>query len=206
MIEPSFSNIEGGSMMQLPSIKITSTHGQIGMKSQRPHIEIKQHEPGFSIRQEHVAIEINKQSDQLTINQREAFASSNLKHIYQLNKDFAAKGLSHASEMTAKYAREGDQLMRIENGFNVIPQLAKVNSILFPEKEITLAQMPKPFSVKTDYQPSKLSFHTKGGTAEINIEQRKPTIQHRPWQTDVYVRQKQNIQFQAVGFQVNTQL
>ncbi|MCT8140148.1 hypothetical protein H1D32_22090 [Anaerobacillus sp. CMMVII] len=192
--------------MQLPTIAIQSVRGQTGMHSQRPHIEIKQASAVLSINQEHASIQMNTQPAKLSIDQTQAFASANLKHVYQLNKEFAAKAMSNASQVTAKYAREGDQLMKIENGGNVIPHLAKVNSVLFPEKQATVGQMPGPFQVKIHFQPSKTSVQVKGGIADIQVQRHEPTIQHRPWQTNIYLQQKQSISFQAVGVQVNQQL
>lgn len=192
--------------MQLPSLQISSVHGKIGMKAHRPHIQIQQHDPGFSMKQQHAQIEISTQASRLTIDQTEAFASANSKHIYRLNKEFVAKAMNNARETTSKYASQGDQLMRIENGGEVIPHLAKVNSTLFSDKEFNIGLMPRPFSVKINYQPSKVSVNVKGGSVDIRAEKREPTIQHRPWQTDVYMRQKNQITFQAVGLQVNRQM
>ncbi|OIJ22366.1 hypothetical protein BKP45_06945 [Anaerobacillus alkalidiazotrophicus] len=191
--------------MQLPSLNIQSVRGQTGIQSQRPHIQIQNHKPNFSIKQDHAFVEMSTQQSKLTIDQREAFASANSKHVYRLNEEFAAKAMSNAHQAIAKYAREGDQLMRIENGGDVIPHLAKVNSVLFPEKGITLGQMPKPFSVKVQFQRSKTNYRVNEGGVHVQAQKNVPTIQHRPWQTDVYVRQKQSIQFKAVGLQFNQQ-
>lgn len=189
--------------MQLPSINISSVHGKIGLQTERPHIQVKQHHADLSIKQEHAVLQINQQPSKLSIDQREAFASANLKHVFQLNKDWAAKAMQNVSQAIVKYAREGEQLKRIENGGNPIPHLAKENSILFPEKQLTMVQMPRHSSVKIHYQPGQLSIGVKGGTVDVRIDKREPTIQHRPWQTSAYIRQKNDIQFQVVGAQVN---
>ncbi|RXJ02284.1 hypothetical protein DS745_07800 [Anaerobacillus alkaliphilus] len=194
--------------MQLPSIQIRSTNAQIGVQSQRPHLHISRGHADITIRQEHAAIDIQTTPARLTINQREAFASANLKHVYRLNEEFAAKGRSNAAQVTAKYAREGDQMMRIENGSggDIFAHLAKIDSILFTEKQATIAQMPRPFSVKTNYQPANLNIRFSGGNVTTNANPRETEISHRKWQTDVYLKQKQSISFQAVGINVNQQL
>jgi hypothetical protein len=192
--------------MQLPSLQISAGHGKIGIKTDRPQIQIQQQEPALSIKQQHTQIEVSHQHSQLSIDQREAFASANSKHIYRLNEEFAAKAINHASQIAGKYAREGDQLMRIENGGEVIPQLAKANSLLFSDKEVNIGLMPRPFSMKFDYQPSKLNFNVSNSAPQISVTRREPTIQHRRWQTDVYMREKNHIKFQAVGLQVNRQI
>ena len=189
--------------MQVPQLQISQTHGQIGMNHHRPQIQIQQHDPAFTIKQEHATIQINQQSGQLSIDQREAFASANSKHIYRLIEEWGAKAMNHARQMTAKYAQEGDQMMRIENGGDVIPRIAERNSDLLPTKEFNVVQMPRPFSVKVNYQPGQLSVNATGGMADVQVQKRDPTIQHQPWQTDAYIRQKNNIQFQAVGVNVN---
>lgn len=194
--------------MQLPSIQIRSTNAQIGVQSQRPHLQISQGAADFSIKQDHAAIQIQTQPARLNINQREAFASANLKDVFRLNRDFVADAIRNASEVTAKYAREGDQMMKIENGGGggIFAHFAKNDSILFPERQVTIAQMPKPFSVKMNYQPAKLNISASGGTVRTNVNPTETQIHHRKWQTDVYLKQKQSISFHAVGAQVNQQL
>lgn len=189
--------------MQLPTVNISSIHGKIGLQTDRPYIQIKQHDPNFSIKQEHAALQIRKQPAKLSIDQSQAFASANLKHIFQLNKEWAAKGLQSASQATAKYAREGDMMKKIESGSNPIPHLARENSVLYPERQITLTQMPAHNTVKMHFQPSQLNIHVQSGAANIHVDRREPTIEHRPWQTSAYIRQKNSIDFQVVGGQIN---
>lgn len=191
--------------MNVPSINIQSVHGKIGLQSNRPHIQIQQQAADLTINQEHQTLNITKQPSKLTIDQTEAFHAANLKHIYRLNEEFSAKAMNHAAEVTMKYASEGDQLMRIENGGNIVSRLAERNAVLYPDREVNIKQMPPPFSVKTNYQPSEIKLQVSSSEPEIKVNRRDPTISIPKWQTDAYIKQKNQITMQAVGLQVNQQ-
>lgn len=193
--------------MQLPHLDITSVHGHIGMKSQRPHIQIKQHNADLSIKQEHVAtLKISQKAAKLFIDQTEAFADANLKGPLRSSDEFVANTKQKVMAYISKQAGQGDQLMKIENGGSVIPGLAKQDSELYPEKQLNIALMPRPFQVKFQVEPSDVEITVNRTEPEINVTRREPTIQHRRWETDVYVKQKNSISFQIVNHQVNRQL
>lgn len=192
--------------MELPSIQIQSVHGKIGLQSQRPPLQIKQPNADLSIHQEHVdTLKISRKASKLSIDQTEAFADAHLKGGLRSFKEFLAKTEQKVSQYMQKKASEANQLLRIENGGDVIPGIAAQNSELYPRRELNVAQMPKPFQVKVDYQPSELEFQVSRSEPEISVTRREPMINIPKWQTDAYVRQKNQINIQVVGLQVNQQ-
>ncbi len=192
--------------MQVPHLQISSAHGQIGMNHHRPHIEIQQHDADLTIKQEHVAtLQISQKAAKLSIDQTEAFADANLKGPLRSSNEFITKAKQNIMQYISKKSREGDQLMGIENGGEMIPRVAAQNSQLFPPVEVNMVQMPRPFQVKIHFEPNDLEIRVHKIEPDINVTKREPTIQHRPWQVNTYMRQKESITFEAVGVQVNQQ-
>lgn len=193
--------------MQVPQLRINQTHGQIGMNHHRPHLDIKQHNADLSIKQEHVAtLQISQKAAKLSIDQSEAFADANLKGPLRSSNEFIAKTKQNVMQFIAKKSREGDQMMKIENGGGVIASIAAQNSHLYPPLDFNYDTMPKPMRVNIQFQPNDVDIRVNRIEPDIQVTKNDPTIQHRPWQIDTYMTQKQSISFQAVGLEVNRQL
>lgn len=192
--------------MQLPYLQISSVDGQIGMKAHRPPLEIKQPNADLSIKQDHfTTVQISHTASQLLIDQKEAFADANLKGPLRSSNEFISKIKQKVMEYISRTSSQGDQMMRIENGTEIFPRLAAQNSQLYPDRELNITSMPRPFQVKFQYTPSQVSFDVKNSQPEINVRRNEPKISIPKWQTDTYVRQKNNLNIQAIGLQVNLQ-
>lgn len=189
--------------MNLPRLEMSSTYAQIGMKSNRPHMSVKQYHADLQIKQSHVNLEIKRSDGTLTIDQSEAFASIDATPPLRRSDEFIARTKSEVAQYISKTSRQGDQMMKIENGGgNAFSAIAAENSKL-PSKEVELTLAPKPLSVKMNYQPGEFSVSVKPDRVEVNIQKRDPEISIPKWQTDVYIKQKNNLTFQAVGLNVN---
>ncbi|TWI59948.1 DUF6470 family protein [Halalkalibacter nanhaiisediminis] len=193
--------------MRLPSLDIQATDAYIGLRSTRPDMRIRQQSADLQIHQEHVGlIEISKTASKLFIDQTQAFAEANLKTPLRMASDFLKKTESHVAEYLAKTVQQGNQMMRIENGNGALAQIAKAKGER-PPVQTTFANMPRSMSsVKFDYQPSEISVNAPFKEAEITVNRRAPQIEIPKWQTEAYMRQKNQISFQAVGVNVNRSL
>lgn len=189
--------------MNVPRLELSSTFAQIGMSSKRPPMSIRQPNADLQISQSHVNLNIKRSNGTLTIDQSEAFASVDSKPPLRRANEFYAKTNSIVAKYIAKTARQGDQMMRIEkNSSNAFAQIAKENSKLI-EHEVKYGVAPKPLSVKMNYQPGELSITVNPDRIDIKVQKRDPQITIPKWQTDVYVRQKNNLNIQVVGLNVN---
>lgn len=191
-------------MMNMPRLLIETTDAQIGLRPYRPPLQIKQHQADLQIRQRHVdIIEMSTTASKLYIDQTEAFADANLKTPLRLANEYWKKANETALEYIAKTAREGIEMMRIEDGGDAIQRIAKRNS-LPPPKEATLAWMPRSMSqVKFTYVPGELKIEAPFEEAEITVIPRPPEIRIPKWETNVYLRQKNSIRFEVVGTTVD---
>ncbi|GAE33031.1 DUF6470 family protein [Halalkalibacter akibai] len=190
--------------MQLTSLHIHQNDAKIGLNSSRPGPQIKQQAPDMQIKQNHNnLIEISTTASQMFIDQTEAFADANLKHPLRVANEQAGKALQQVSKYVAKTAQQGDQMMKIENGTGAFARIAKVNSEPAPV-QVNIGYMPKSADrVKFDFQPAKVNIRAREYQTEIHVNRRDPQIHMPKWQTETYIRQKNQISFQAVGSTVN---
>lgn len=190
--------------MNVPNLEISSKYAYIGINSQRPPMSIRQKPADLQISQTHVEnVHITKTDGKLLIDQSEAFASVGSKPPLQRAKEFYAKSAAHVAKYVAKTAQQGDQLMRIENnGFGKFAQIAASDSQLM-NHEVDLRLSPKPLSVKINYQPGTIKVNVNPDRVDIKVNKNDPQITIPKWQTDVYVRQKNQLSIRAVGLNIN---
>lgn len=191
--------------MQLTSLQIQQSDARIGLSSNRPGPQIKQQAADMQIQQNHNnLIEISTTASQMHIDQTEAFADANLKSPLRVANETAAKALQQVSKYVAKTAQQGDQLMKIEKGTGAFAQIAKANSERAP-KQANIGYMPKTADrVTFQFQPAQVNTQARENETDITVNRRAPQIEMPKWQSDVYIRQKNQISFQAVvGGQVN---
>jgi hypothetical protein len=190
--------------MQLTSLQINQTDARIGLSSSRPGIRIKQQAADMQIKQNHHnLIEISTTASQMYIDQTEAFADANLKTAFRTADETASKAIQQASQYIAKTVQQGNQLIQIENGNGALARLAKANSEPAP-KPFNIGYMPKSADrVKFTFQPAEVKIQAREHETEIHVNQRAPQIEMPKWQTETYIRQKNQISFQAVGGTVN---
>ncbi|WP_017726242.1 DUF6470 family protein, partial [Halalkalibacterium ligniniphilum] len=147
--------------------------------------------------------QISRRASKLYIDQTAAFADANLKTPLRMANDFWAKSEQAVNEHIAKKRQQGDQMMKIENGFGAFAHIAKTDSEK-PMRKAVIAYMPSSaFQVKFDYDPGELSFSVPDYHTDIRVTRNEPEIQIPKWQIDTYLRQKESISFQAVGALVN---
>lgn len=180
--------------MQLPQIQIDQTHAKIGTTSQNAALEIEQPKADLSIDQPQADIRYFRRPSKLTIDQTEAWAAMNVKSVRRSISEFAADGERAWFEGVARVAAQGDQLMQIENGGNPIPAQAAANSEP-PIREVNIAFIPPPFSVKFNYDPGDLTIEAQPRKPLINAQLRKPLINVQPGKIETYLSQKNTIAF-----------
>jgi hypothetical protein len=193
--------------LRVPHIAIQSTDAYIGMKSNRPHPQIKQHNADLQIRQTHTGIiEISTKASELHIDQTQAFAEANLKTPLRLANEFYQSATNQVAEHIAKKRQQGDQMMKIENGYGALSRLAKANSEK-PQGQLQLVNMPRSVSsTKIHFEPAQISFRVPNHQTDIKVNRREPDIHIPKWQTETYIKQKNSISFQAIGAAIDSSL
>ncbi|WP_062050211.1 DUF6470 family protein [Bacillus sp. JCM 19034] len=190
--------------MQQVQLHIDQTLAQTGLRSVQPPMQIKQHQADLQISQEHTnLVEISTTARRLYIDQTEAFADANLKTPLRLSNEFYQRIRGTVMNYVAKTAREGEQLKKIENGNHAITHIAAQRGSR-PQKQANIAYMPNSMSkVSFDYQPSEVHIRARKSEANIHVTPQKPEIDIPKWGVDIYLQQKNQIAFQAVGTNVD---
>jgi Family of unknown function (DUF6470) len=188
--------------MNFPQLRMESTFGQLGLISQKPVQEIEQPPAEISIMQPKAELTIDRTPGKLTIDQTQAWEDMDLKHIFKRIEEFAQNGYQDWLAGMARRAQEGDDLMKIENGGNPIPEHAKINSES-PQYEFNIGFVPSHFSVKTNYQPSDLNINWKTNKPEIHVKVNKPRHDYTPGDIHGEMKQWPSLQIEVVGLELD---
>ncbi|MEH7342625.1 DUF6470 family protein [Bacillus sp. JJ1532] len=191
--------------MRLPSIQIHATSAKLGIQKTPTTIQMRQPMADMTMRQPHAQIDYQQRDTTIQIDQSEAFADAGLKPISRHIREWAEKGKQQALKATATIAQQGDQMMKIEQGGLVIPQIAKTNSE-DPIREFNIGFMPSSASkVRIHYSSGKFQMDVKQQKPIIKIKPNQPVINVNPGKTNIYLKQKSSISFSVPGLNVDLQ-
>jgi hypothetical protein len=179
--------------MQIPQIRMQSTPAKLGIEKANASIEIQQPHAQMELHQSKAIMDMKRVQSKLTIDQTQAWADMNLKSILRRNEEFAAEGNQAWMQYLAKTAQEGSELMKIENGGGAIAAQAKRNGQL-PKHEFGLGFIPKPFSVKLNYQPGEVQTNIQPQKVVSNIKAQQPTIHYQPGNINYHLNQRNSLQ------------
>ena len=178
--------------MNVPQLRIEQTSVQIGLNIRQPVQEIKQPQADISIKQPEADMNFNKRPPRLTIDQTKALADVGIKPVGMVVREAAQKGHGTWSEGVSRVSRDGDEMMRIENGGDPMSVQAKRNGE--PQmKEFNVGWIPSHFSVDIDYDPGELDIQVKVNKPIIDVKPNKPIHNYTPGSTDVYIAQEPTI-------------
>ncbi|WP_280769573.1 DUF6470 family protein [Salipaludibacillus daqingensis] len=194
--------------MDVARLDISTVQAQIGLQQQRPPMSIHQPSGDLYIDQELVgSFRISTTASKLFIDQTEAFADADLKGPMRRVDEFAARARQNVMQYVAKTIQQGEQLKKIEHGSNAIASIAKQNSELFPERQYNIGMVPEHMGkVSFDYRPSEVSMQFDWPEPTIRFQRNDPQINIPRWETNVYLQQKNQIDFSVIGGSINRQL
>lgn len=188
--------------MEFPQIRMQSQMAQIAIHTKDAEIHIKQPQAQVSIQQPPAEVNIRTKPGKLTIDQTEAFADMNLMSILRRNKMHAEAGNAAVLEGTARRAKEGRELMEIENGGDPLTQQAKRNSER-EMKPLGITFIPSRFSVNIDYEPAELEFDVKANKPIIEAETyQRASLQYVPGSVETSLKQRPELDVWFVNLTV----
>lgn len=174
--------------MRIPQIRIQTTPAQIEITTQKGQMLIEQRQGDLQIEQPQATVNITRIPGKLTIDQTQARADVDLKSIRKRIEEAAQLGKQDLLAGISRRAQEGEELMKIENGFRAISSISKRNSD-GPKKEFNIGWIPRAGSVNIEYDPGKLEIEAKPNKPIINFEVNKPNL--TPIPSEVSIRLKQ---------------
>ncbi|RLQ05859.1 DUF6470 family protein [Geobacillus sp. FSL K6-0789] len=184
--------------MQLPQIRLQSTFAKIAIKTTPPVQEIKQPPAELDLKQPPAEMKIETTPAKLTIDQTKAWEEMDLKHIFRRIEEFAQQGYEDWLEGLARVSRQGDELMRIEDGGNPLAEQAKENSE-DPIYDFNIGWIPSLFSVKTNFEPAKVHIDVKVQQPIIRAKINKPMIHYTPGKVTMDLGQRNSLKIDFVN-------
>jgi hypothetical protein len=195
--------------MNLPQIRLESTFAKIAIETTPPMLEIEQPQAELDLQQPPAEIKIETTPAKLTIDQTKAWEDMDLKHIFRRIEEFSQQGYEDWLEGMARVSRQGDELMRIEDGGNPIAEQAKENSE-DPIYEFNIGWVPSHFSVKTNFEPSKVNIDVTVNKPINNTKINKPIINYIPGKVTTELAQRNylkvnfvNLKFVGINFEIS---
>jgi hypothetical protein len=184
--------------MQLPQIRLQSTFAKIAIETTPPVQEIEQPPAELDLQQPPAEITIETTPSKLTIDQTKAWEDMDLKHIFRRIEEFAQQGYEDWLEGIARVSRQGDELMRIEDGGNPIAEQAKENGE-DPIYDFNIGWIPSLFSVKTNFEPAKVHIDVKVNKPINNTKINKPIINYTPGKVTIDLAQRNSLKIDFVN-------
>ncbi|WP_044896020.1 DUF6470 family protein [Bacillus alveayuensis] len=195
--------------MNLPQIRLQTQQAKINMTTTPPQQSIEQPQTELDLQNAKLEMEIERTPAKLTIDQTKAWEDMDLKHIFRRIEEAAQLGYEDWLEGIARRARQGDELMRIEEGGNPIADQAKVNSET-PPKEFNIGWVPSHFSVKIHYEPGDVNIKWRHERAIINAKINAPKMDYNPGKVEIQMAQYpdvkvdfENLTFKGINFEMN---
>ncbi|PLR82582.1 hypothetical protein CVD25_16685 [Bacillus canaveralius] len=177
--------------MRVPQIQIESQAGRVGLNTQKPTQRIDQPPADMIIEQPPAELFINRQPSRLTIDQTLARENLDLKSYRRRTQDNAMLGVQGIKNYVQKTVRDGNELMRIENGGD--PIAAQAKRALIDETTFSTGDTPAQFSVKVEYTPAKVHVEWERHEPVMEVQINKPVHAYIPGATDVYMRQNPSL-------------
>ncbi|NBJ69599.1 MULTISPECIES: DUF6470 family protein [Clostridia] len=184
--------------MKIPKLKMSSQMAQIEIQHTAAKQTIRQPKAELSIQQPKAEVKMRTTPGKLTIDQTKAFADMNLMSIFQRNHQFASDGKQAALEGIERRARQGTELMKIEQKGNPLISQAKANAQP-PMKRLGITFIPSVFSVKTSYQPTRLKIEVHTKPPVINIKPNTAQHDYEPGDVTTKMKQYQDLKIEVVN-------
>ncbi|OOE03589.1 hypothetical protein BO219_07155 [Anoxybacillus kestanbolensis] len=165
--------------MKIPQLTMQATFPQLSITVERGYMHMRQQQAEMSIEQPKPQLEMKTTPPRLTIDQTEAWADMDLKHIFRRIEEAAQDGYASWLSYLETTAIQGDELMRIEQGGDVLAMQAQANSER-PPFDYNVGLIPRPFSVKVSFEPGHINMNWQTSNARIHIEPRLVQIDYKP--------------------------
>ncbi|SER40790.1 hypothetical protein SAMN04487944_1049 [Gracilibacillus ureilyticus] len=184
--------------MQLPQIRIQSQNAILGLKINNAQLTIDSGPAKQTIKQPQADLRISTKPGKLTIDQSKALADVGIIPTEESVRKMAKEAMQTAIEGSKKTRRQGDMLMKIENGGNLLAQVAKQNGER-PMKQFNIGWIPSGDAVKFHYEQAEVDIEARANKPQIEIQPTKNKFDYRPGGVEKYLEQKNWIDISFVN-------
>lgn len=152
--------------MNIPQLQIQTTPAKLVVHTEKAIQEIEQPRAVMEQSQPAAILEISTTRPRLSIDTTAVREDIDMKSVFKRTQEHAHLGRQAALEGIGRRASEGQQLLRIENGGNVIADLAKQNG----------TPPPASLGIRFVANRTKIQMSIAPGTTNINVTPQQPTL------------------------------
>ncbi|MBS4208287.1 hypothetical protein KHA95_09420 [Bacillus sp. FJAT-50079] len=183
--------------MQIPQIRMQSQSAQIAIQSRPANQSIQQPNANLQIEQPLAEMNIRTTPGKLTIDQSQAWEDMDIKSIFKRVEENTYRAQQAVMEGIARVVREGDEMLDIRSGRNIIVEQAKRKANPRPV-QTNIAWVPSPFSVKTHYTRGSIDIQFQAKKPKIDVQIRKPIISYHRGDVDISLQQRNSLKIDFV--------
>lgn len=168
-------------------LSITTTKGQIGIKTTNAYLDMRQPKGEQSIKQIKPQMIIDRELPKVLIDQSQPFSEAGRKSWAEFAAEYAQLGRQQALESIGRIVEDGNRMAQIQNRMpDAIPEIALKNSTP-KQHEFDFALMPtsRPKIEVTGY----LNIDWQLGGVEYSYTPRKPVADYHPGKAEIYMKQ-----------------
>ena len=169
--------------MNIPQIQIRQQSASINLSTGPARLKIRQPRPGMQIQQAEIKLEMRHRDVKVEIDGYPHRHDLGYKNIEDFRKENVRRGLEAAKARTAKYATQGDSMMRIENKGNPLQNIIEDESF-DKQKEIGLRWKRGP---RFKYIPPDLNINWEEKEADLQVDINPPQYEYIKGGVDVNV-------------------
>lgn len=177
-------------------LNIETQPAKLGLMLRMPQVELDRVGKGMQIDSKPPAIDISIDFPMIEIDDAAPKAEIGLKPTLMIARELAAAGRQAAHDGIARWAREGDELARIESGTD-FAAVAAERAWPGDNRQINVDVAPKS-RIKVRVH-GRLEIEARPGRMELDMEPEKVSVALRPGVVKSYLAQKAAIEIHVVG-------
>ncbi len=176
-------------------LEISYTFGQVGLRTNWPHLKLSQGLGSLKISREDTLLEVEASMGRLEVDGTYSREDIGLyKQPNAFEEHYCQKYFNHGLEAIGEIAADGDYIAMIERG-HTIPEYIKRKTAP-SEKEIDIKYKR---GAEIEYAPSLVKFHPQLGRLDIESTPFKPEKTFKPGEISVYLVEKGNAEINFRG-------
>jgi len=185
--------------MTIPELQIRQQYCRINLETVKPVLQIRQRKADLKISQPAARLEINKRDTKVEIDNYPPRRDLNLRNITDFRRQILQLARERTMEAIARYAENGDRLMRIEDKSNTLYSVI-VSENALEEKELTLGWLSNP---RFNVIPGELKIEFKERKVDLQAERRPPEYHFISGRVNINIEQYNQIQISLKGDKVD---
>ncbi|SKC55899.1 DUF6470 family protein [Maledivibacter halophilus] len=186
-------------------LKITTTPALIGINTINAKLDISQPKADLNMHTEHAKVEINSENPKVIIDQYQCFAEAGLKNILDLTRETAQISKQAALKGIERRVSQGNQMADIHKDYNPIAEMADYNAFELFNREFNFGLIPKS-RPKIDIIEGNVDIKVHEGKANMDVKINRPQVDYTRGKVEIYLRQKNSIDIQYIGENVDRKI